>query len=97
MLSDWTITLEEVEVMDSGKSKKLEVGGCGLDVMCVRVGGGGKEYGSESFEGFAKIALSISLSISPKRRLLRRYFVWAEMCSWACLILMREYALFKLD
>ena len=46
--------------MGSGESKELVVGGYGSGVVCERGEGGGKEYGSGSWQGIAMIALSAS-------------------------------------
>ena len=55
------MALEVVMVVGGGEGKDSEVGGCGSDIMWVRVGGGEELYGLGSWKGLAKMALSTSL------------------------------------
>ena len=55
------IEVEVATVVVGGEGRDSVVGGCGSDVIWVRVGGGEELYGSGSCEGLARIALSTSL------------------------------------
>ena len=55
------IEVEVVMVVVSGEGRDSVVGGCGSNVIWVRVGGGEELYGSGLCEGLARIALLMSL------------------------------------